>query len=355
MAMLRENGAVALANKAVPLIVERPDGTEFTRFSHAPQASGALYQQIDLPKSSRRGRWSVSAHIDPKAAPVGRVEFSVEDFVPEKLKVELTPDHPILHPGQVNSFAVAADFLYGAPASGLTVDADRRVTIDDQPFADFGKYSFGSESERKKFEPPFITLTAPDTDQAGKSRLEWGGDKVKDTVLPLRAQLQARVFEPGGGRATRADKTVPLRSRDVYLGIRPTFEGRYASEGAVTEFDIVAADATGKQGARPRAEYPIGATDDNYQWYQVDGKWRWQSSQNERLLTTDTLALKADQPTRLSRQLSWGQYKLTIADSENKALSSLSFYVGWYGGNDTQETPHTPPVPSDKPNDEPAE
>ena len=98
-------------------------------------------------------------------------------------------------------------------------------------------------------------------------------------MLPLRAQLQARVFEPGGGRATRTDKTVPMRTRNVYLGIRPTFEGRYASEGAVTEFDIVAVDATGKQVARPAVEYRIERIDYAYQWYQVDGKWRWQSNQ----------------------------------------------------------------------------
>ena len=67
MAMLRDNGAVALANMPVTLIVKRPDGTEFTRFTHALQASGALYQPVELPKSSRRGRWSVTAHIDPKA------------------------------------------------------------------------------------------------------------------------------------------------------------------------------------------------------------------------------------------------------------------------------------------------
>ena len=58
---------------------------------------------------------------------------------------------------------------------------------------------------------------------------------MKDTGLPLRAQLTARVFEPGNGRATKTDKTLPLRTRDVYLGIRPTFEGRYAREGTDTE------------------------------------------------------------------------------------------------------------------------
>ena len=61
---------------------------------------------------------------------MGRVDFSVEDFVPEKLKVELTSDQPILRLGQANGFAVSADFLYGAPASGLSVEADMRVTVD---------------------------------------------------------------------------------------------------------------------------------------------------------------------------------------------------------------------------------
>ena len=78
-------------------------------------------------------------------------------------------------------------------------------------------------------------------------------------------------------------------------------------------------------------------------------------SQNERLLTTDTLALKADQPTRLSRQLNWGEYKLTIVDNENKALTSLSFYVGWYGGSGVEETPDTLRVASDKQNYTPGE
>ena len=42
-----------------------------------------------------------------------------------------------------------------------------------------------------------------------------------------------------------------MRTRNAYLGIRPTFEGRYSREGTETEFDIVAVDAAGKQVARP--------------------------------------------------------------------------------------------------------
>ncbi|MDP2333787.1 MAG: alpha-2-macroglobulin [Reyranella sp.] len=350
MALLRDDGATALSNMPVTLIVKRPDGTEFTRFVHALQAAGAVHQAIDLPKSSRRGRWSVAAHIDPRAAPVGRVDFSVEDFVPEKLKVEFTSDEAILRPGQANGFAISADFLYGAPASGLAVEADMRVIVDDQPFPAFAKYRFGPEAEREKFEPPFISLTAPETDEAGKSRLEWGGDQVKDTVLPLKAQLTARVFEPGGGRATKADKVIPMRSRDAYLGIRPVFEGRYSREGTDTEFDIVAVDSMGAQIARPAVEYRIDRIEYTYQWYQVDGRWRWQTIPNERLLIADTIALKADAPVRLARRLTWGPHRLTIVDSENDTSSSMMFYVGWYGGGAAEETPDTLRVASDRQN-----
>src|SRR5262249_10603414 len=149
MALLRDDSATALKDMPVTLIVKRPDGTELRRYALALPASGALYQAVDLPKSSRRGVWSVAAYIDPKAAPVGRVEFSVEDFVPEKLKVELTPDQQTLRPDKANGFGVQADFLYGAPASGLKVESDLRVTVDPEPFPAFSKYSFGLQAERK--------------------------------------------------------------------------------------------------------------------------------------------------------------------------------------------------------------
>ena len=350
MALMRDDAANALSNLPVTLIVKRPDGSEFTRFTHGLQGPGAIAQTIDLPKSSRRGRWSVAAHIDPKGAPVGRVEFSVEDFVPEKLKVELTPDEPIIRPGSVNRFVLSADFLYGAPASDLAVEGDMRITVDDAPFPAFAKYRFGPEEDREKFEPPFIELKGENTDQAGKSSLEWAGDLAKETVLPLRAQIQARVFEPGGGRATKAEKVMPVRTRDTYIGVRPTFEGRYSREGVDTEFDVVAVDAAGSQVARPSVEYRIERITNAYQWFQVDGRWRWQSVTNTRLITADKVTLKADTPTRVSQRLDWGQHKLTVIDNEKNTSTSLTFYVGWYGGTATEEAPDTLRVASDKQN-----
>lgn len=349
MAMLRDDAANALSNLPVTLIVRRPDGTEFTRYALALPASGALYQAVPLPKSARRGRWSVAAHIDPKASPVGTIEFSVEDFVPEKLKVELSSDQPLLRAGTPTSFDVQADFLYGAPASGLSVEGDMRVTLDEQPFAQFTNFRFGLENQSEKFEPPTINLKATDTDEKGKSQLAWSGDGLKDTPLPLKAFVQVRVFEPGNGRATKNDKTLPLRMRDAYIGIRPVFEGRYAQEGIDAGFELVAVDGLGKQIALPSVDYKIERIIYSYQWYQQDGRWRWQSIVSDRLVDAGTLPLKADAAVPLTRRLNWGSYKLTVSDRQTGAASSTSFYVGWWGGSgDTEEAPDTLKVGSDK-------
>ena len=224
MAMLRDDGAMALANMPVTLIVKRPDGTEFTRFTHALQASGALYQPIDLPKSSRRGRWSVAAHIDPKAPPVGRVDFSVEDFVPEKLKVELTPDQPILRPGQVNSFAVSADFLYGAPASGLT-GRGRHARHRRRPAVpDFAKYRFGSEDERKKFEPPFITLDGAGHRRRPASRAS-NGAATRSRTRSCRCAPSSRPASssPAAAAPRATDKTCRCApATSISASVRPS-------------------------------------------------------------------------------------------------------------------------------------
>ena len=356
VALLRDQGGVALKDLPVTLIVRRPDGTEFQKTAVALQAGGSVTQAVALPKSSRRGRWTIAAYIDPKAPAVGRVEFAVEDFVPEKLKVELTSPEPILRPGTPSTLSVVAEFLYGAPGSGLQTEADMRVTVDPAPFPAFPRYAFGPEKSREAFEPPMIVIKPPDTDAAGRAPLEWDGSGIPDTAMPLRAQITARVFEPGGGRATKTEKILPMRSRAAYIGVRPEFDGRYAREGTDVAFDLVAVDAAGRQIDKPGVTWTIERITNSYQWYQVDGRWRWQSIANERIVAADTLDLKADRPVRLGKRLSWGRHRLTVSDAASGTTTSLTFNVGYYGGGaDSEDAPDALKVASDKPHYAPGE
>src|SRR6185312_1360215 len=143
-AMLRDR--VGKAVKApLTLVATRPDGMEVGRktFAGDALAAGSAWWPVDLNVTAPHGRWQIAAYVDPKADAVGRVQFDVADFVPQRLKVTLTPEQPVLHPKSEFHVRAETRFLYGAPASGLSGDGEARITRDLKPFPDFAAYSFG--------------------------------------------------------------------------------------------------------------------------------------------------------------------------------------------------------------------
>src|SRR5258708_36220898 len=59
--------------------------------------------------------------------------------------------------------------------------------------------------------------------------------------------------------------------------------------------------------------------------------------------------MKADAPTHLAQQLNWGPHRITINDHEANTSTSMTFYVGWWGGGSGgDDAPDSLRVASDK-------
>ena len=94
----------------------------------------------------------------------------------------------------------------------------------------------------------------------------------------------------------------------------------------------MAVDADGKQIARPGVEYKVERTDWIYQWYEVDGRWRWQAIAND--------AAGGGRHRGAARPIA-GAAHLTPElgppsphghRPREQHLQHTQFYVGWYGG-----------------------
>ena len=96
-------------------------------------------------------------------------DFQVfEDFVPQRLRVQIEANESVLRSGQTRPINVQADFLYGAPGAGLAVEGEGRLMIDPTPFPDFAEYSFGRLDE--SFSEQFFQLAPTVTDGQGRAR-----------------------------------------------------------------------------------------------------------------------------------------------------------------------------------------
>ena len=347
-AMLRDRVGAA-ASAPLTLVATRPDSMEVSRTTIPGNAllAGTATWKLPLSSSAPHGRWQIAAFVDTSkdADPVGRVQFDVQDFVPQKLKVSLTVLTKSVKPGETIKVRAESRFLYGAPASGLSGEGEARITTDRTPFDNYKGWQFGRADDT--FSDVDVQMDVPETDAAGATVVTGTVGELTDTTLPLKAMVKVAIHEPGG-RTTAKTVEIPVRNHDVLIGIDPDFDGMSVAEGQRAGFRIIALDSDGKRIALSGVTYSWVREDTSYQWYQDNGSWKYKSTTRDRLITSGTMKIGDGAPVKLSQAMSWGTYRLTLADPRSGASSSYRYYSGW-AASSAGDRPDRIPVAADRP------
>jgi uncharacterized protein YfaS (alpha-2-macroglobulin family) len=328
VALLRDRLAEAMPSIPLTLIARRPDGLEYRRATLADAAVGAQRYDLALTETAAHGRWQVDAYLDPKGEAVGHVEFEVQDFVPQRLKVELTPTAPAITPGEAIPVDIAARFLYGAPGADLKGEAEASLMVDPAPFSSYRGWRFGLQEEKFKAEP--IELTVDQTDADGHSKVGGQIEKAADSTRPLKASIKVSIFEPGG-RSTDTEISLPVRTKPLFIGLHERFRDRRIEEDTEAAFDIAAVDAEGKPVAREGLRYALVREESEFHWYRTNHQFRYERTSFDVPITDGTVSVTPDRPGEFKYRLPWGYYRLTVTDAESGAATSEEFSSGWRG------------------------
>lgn len=326
-ALLRDRAGRAIDSRPGQLVVYRPNGlkAETLRFEEAE--GGGIGLDYDLADDAARGQWRAVLEIDG-AGTAGSIAWSVEDFVPQRIAVELeTDEDSAMRAGDVREITVETRFLYGAPGAGLTVDAQARLERDPSPFAAFDGFAFGRHDA--EFREEIIDLPQTASDGAGIATLRLDvGRRGQEAGFPLRLNTVVSVEEPGG-RAVSESVRIPYRPRGLYLGTRPTFEGR-VGRGEPATFEIAAINAEGV-AVSADIEWKLLAIDYHYDWYREDGSWRWRRSRTVTTVNEGVLSTQAGATAEVTADgLDWGRHELVVTGPDG-AEASRGFWVGWGG------------------------
>ena len=334
--LLRDGRGVASAQKLpLTLVVQRPDGVEYKRVNVEDQGLGGRAHSLVLPGGAARGTWRVKVLADPKGQPIGETTFLVEDYVPERLAVDLKPKQDSLNAGQPAEIDVAADYLYGAPGSGLEVSGEVSVRLSGKgAVPGFADYMTGLDDEA--FEP-----TSAEIEERGKTDAR--GRTTMTVAIPevsapraVEARITLRVGE-AGGRAVERSVTLPIRPQGPVLAVKKLFQDSALSEGALATFDVLALGPDGTRLARNEVTYTLSRVERRYQWFNQDGRWSFEAIKSTRRQADGTVNVTADAAGRISVPVDYGQYRLDLKASGLQPVS-VSFSVGW-SGEGTAATP----------------
>ena len=336
MTLLRDRLGGAVDALPLTLVLRRPDGLEAKRFTLATQPAGGFRQDVSLSRSAARGVWSVEALIDPSGSPVGRAQFEVQDFVPQKLKVTLKSAAAALRPGEPIDVALDGQFLYGAPAAGLKGEAELRIVRDATPVPSAKGYRFGLIDEH--IDDLVQTLTLAAADQSGHSEIAEPLQHLPQTTAPLKGLLSAGLFEPGG-RLVGERLELPIRTQPLLIGIKPRFADDRAEAGKEALFDILVFDAEGRSVARPGLHWRLLREDRVYDWYRAGPNWTWHYHVVDEAIAAGEIDASAGAPAVLSEPIQWGYYRLVVDDPATQAATSVRFQAGWMASAEGADTP----------------
>ncbi len=337
-ALLRDPLGNAVAGAPLTLVVERPDGVEYRRATVADQGAGGRALSLPLNSAVPTGTWRVRAFTDPKGRSVGETTFMVEDYVPDRIAFELTSEAKAIGADAPVTLKVDGRFLYGAPASALSLEGDMLVTAAaDRP--GYPGYRFGVADDEAAAENERAPLEGlPATDDKGQASFAVDLGKAPAASRPQEAQIFVRMAE-SGGRAVERKLVLPVKPRTTMFGVKPLFDGSVA-EGDRAGFEVVLVAPDGTRLAGKGTRYELMKLESRYQWYRQGSSWEFEPVKSTRRVADGDIDVGTDAPARITLSPQPGRYRLDVRTADaNGPLTSVTFDVGFYsdGGTDAPD------------------
>jgi len=346
-ALLRDGQGNAVNGGPLTLVIERPDGVEFRRAVLADQGAGGRSLSVPLNSAVPTGTWRVRAFTDPKGSSVGETTFMVEDYVPDRIEFDLSAKDKLIKANAPVELKADGHFLYGAPASGLSLEGDMLIApASERP--GFAGYQFGVDDEQTTSNERTPLENLPEADANGVATFPVTLEKQPASTRPQEAQIFVRMVETGG-RAVERKLVLPVAPATALIGIKPMFGDKNVAEGDKAEFDVVFVSPEGKTLARDGLHYELLKMESRYQWYRQNNYWEYEPVKSTSRVADGDVTIAADKPSRLSLAPRPGRYRLDVKSNDaDGPVTSVQFDVGWYSDG-SADTPDLLETSIDKP------
>ncbi|HET9484176.1 MAG TPA: alpha-2-macroglobulin, partial [Xanthomonadales bacterium] len=341
-ALLRDHDGRPVAPQPLYATLKQPDGRALHTQQLEPAELGYYAFERRIAPDARTGRWSLELSTDPSAKDGARAfAFRVEEFLPERLKLELASPRERLAPGELLPLEVEADYLYGAPAAGNRFTARVSVANDSHPVDALADFHFGDPT----IELPKAPRDAVDAvlDEDGKLSQEIAPVEDVTIVAPTSVVVSGSVYESGGRAVTRTLERTIWPAAEL-VGIRPLFELKDGSSpNADARFEVVRTNAAGELLAAPALTLRVIREHRDFSWrYDASAGWRADYVQRYETTHEQPLAIAAGQRAQVSFPVEWGNYRVEIEDPETKLVAKLPFQAGWGWDDDNRGTDARP-------------
>ena len=337
VAVLRDPSLEAPPPMPVTVRHRDPRGRLRDEWSLTSDGAGLAELALDLPSYALTG-----AHVLELLAgdeTVGSWRFQVEEFVPDRIKVEIRPGAETgetawsdvrVGPGEELGWEVISHYLFGPPAAELPVET--RVRLVDDTFAPEGWSDYSFRNSERELDDREVFSREASLGEEGTATFATTLPEGAAVPSTLSAVITARVRE-AGGRGVTARTRLRVDPYPWYLGLkRPE---SYVEPGRSTALSWVAVTPDGEE--IPGSEVgSLRADLYRQRWNTVlrrtpAGTYRYETTRELELVETKSVDGAAGRGEIEVVPPEFGSYKLVLLDPATAASASVSFYASGWG------------------------
>ncbi|HEX9740513.1 MAG TPA: MG2 domain-containing protein, partial [Ignavibacteriaceae bacterium] len=313
----------------IPVIIKiiTPTGKTFNEYKKNLNEEGSFELFFDLPDYAQTGEYVAEIYSGPNQL-ISSYRFSVEEFVPDKIRVMLKEDKKTAHPGDILSVDINSEFLFGAKASGLKYEAQFQYTHKNFISKNYPAYNFSNSSSANTNLPnKFRDGTL---DQSGYA-------VIKDTITSaisskgiVQANAYVSVFDLTG-RTVNRSVSFDVYPQNYFVGISAS--GYYFATNDKLNFKFIAVDEKDK----PLQNFKAKASLVRYEWQTVlkkDNSNRYYyASEYKEIKEWERNIEISGGPLDFTFTVSHsGKYELRVSKEGTNVYQAKTFYAYGWGG-----------------------
>ena len=331
------SGIVRNLNEALPggmpvkVKISSPRGQVVSEQQYALNEEGSFETSWQTQPTSPTGDYRLELYTGNSTF-LTSYRVSVEDFVPDRLRLTLTASQESARPGDRIRYDLLALNFFGPPAAGRNWEFEG--SFDALPYLSkrFPAFRF-FDAAAKNYSANPETYTGK-TDEQGKATVEFAMPKDLTSTGLLRGKGRIAVFDESGRPVYQLAQTI-VYPKDYFIGLRNQ-GAYYVSPNTPQKVQIVAVDPADRPIAGFRAKIELI----RHEWHSVlrqhegTNTLRFVSERIEIVERTDHITLPDTSFDYTYMTPRSGDYVLRVSKEGDTGYNQFSFYSYSWGTTD---------------------
>ncbi len=302
-----------------------PNGREFAALRKILNEQGSFETSFALPPTAMTGTYTFEVFTGNDVL-LNSYAISIEDFMPDRLKANVTLSKDWFKPGESANVVIQADNLFGTPAAGRNYQCELNLEKSAFRCPAFPDYDFSMQNEFR-FNTDHRDGKTDDKGAATQA-FSLGQDLANQGLL--KGNISATVFDETG-RPVHRYANFNIYTQPVFVGIKRGDE--YVSSRHPVKIALVAVD---KNNALQNTEVQVVFV--RKEWHTVieqDGShYKYISKSIDKVVSSQKIHISGSATTYSVMPDQSGEYEVRIFLAGSGNFVSRTFYA--YGWGDTE-------------------